>query len=423
MSSGARRGASEENILAMLERDAARRRMAGNPRFAMYAISGLAVVSLMGALAWLLHENNNSNEILRLPEQPGVSVTVVPDKPANAPAPAVSESGMQPAAAATIIDNPEPSVHKVAETAPSIGKITETAPALKIVDAAPPVNKLAEAAPAAAPRPVAAAAPPKNIAGTAATAPKVVAAATPANKIAQAATPAGKVADAPASKSVQPQPAAQQARDELPPLVMLKPSAARAAAAKQAASAQVRAEPVKQAASAQARVEPAKRAASAATRADVAKRPGSTRDTAPTRGSTKTHELAAARGTASAHGATTASKKASPARDDTRRVAARQRSADDQPARTGRAAAQAKPGAHAVASANGHPATARTPAQERTKKASAPADKKADGAVDTDVALISAIIMHADGRTQHRPADAGDGTASKKIGSKPAAQP
>jgi hypothetical protein len=327
MSSGSRRGASEENILAMLERDAARRRMAGNPRFAMYAIAGSVALSLVGALAWLLHENNNANEMLRLPDQPGVSVTVVPDKPAGAPVLPVAEPGLQ-SAAATIVDYPEPALHKVAETQP--------------------VNKIAQAEP-------------------------------------------------PASKSaLAPQPAVQKAHDDVPPLVLLKPEEAKSAAARKPASTPARTDATKPAASAPALTEPARQAASTPAHSDTARHSASA----------AAHEAAATHGPAPARVATAATKKSSPARDEARRVAARQRAADaDQPARSSRAGAQPKPAAHArteaLASASAHP---RAASQTRTKKVPATAEKKAESAVDTDVALISAIIMHADGRTDKKAA-------------------
>jgi hypothetical protein len=341
MSSGSRRGASEENILAMLERDAARRRLAGNPRFAMYAIAGSVALSLVGALAWLLHENNNANEMLRLPDQPGVSVTVVPDKPAG-PALAVAEPGMQ-SAAATIVDTPEPAVHKVADTQP--------------------VNKIAQAEP-------------------------------------------------PASKAALPSQPATKAQEDLPPLVLLKPeeakSAAAGAAAKKATSTAARTEAAKPAAGIAASTEAAKPAASAPARTESVRQAASTpahADTARRSASAAAHEPAATRGTAPARVAA-ATKKSGPARDEARRIAARQHAAEaDQPARSSRAGTQAKPAAHgraeALAGASAHP---RATSQTRTKKVSAPPEKKAEGAVDTDVALISAIIMHADGRADKKAA-------------------
>jgi hypothetical protein len=389
MSSGARRGASEENILAMLERDAARRRMTGGPRLAIYAIAGSVVLSLVGALAWLLHENNGANDVMRLPEQPGVSVAVVPDKPAGAPMLATAEPG-PPAAAATIIDNPEPPLHKVAELAPVPAKAAENGP-----------------------RPIV-------------------------------------QADAP--KAVEHHRAVAQPRDEVPPLVMLKPAeaaaaragaAARAAAAKGGASVAVHASPATQAAGASlppAHAQPAAKApaeppgrvtgataheaaphslASAldATKAHAAAAPSpSSPDGAATAHASVAHGAANPKGAVTAHGSTApreaaphgpapartakaASKKDS-ARDDGRRVAARQRAAQADKAKS-----SARPHPDAVASAGARPASA------HAKKAAA-SEKKHDAALDRDVALISAIIMHADGRAQHRATDAA-GAADK----------
>jgi hypothetical protein len=356
MSSGSRRGASEENILAMLERDATRRRMASHPRFAVYAIAGSVALSLVGALAWLLHENNNANEMLRLPEQPGVSVTVVPDKPTGAQVLASAEPGTQPAAA-TIIDNPEPALHKVAETQS--------------------VTKIAQAAP-------------------------------------------------PASKAAVAQPAAQKAHDDVPPLVLLKPeeaASAAAGAAKKAASAKARSEAAKPAASAASPTEAVRQAAGTPALADTARRGAAVASHEPAAARGAAHDTPATRAPAPARVATAAPKKASTTRDETRRVAARQRAGEaEQPARPGRAGAQAKAAGHARAETLASATARQSPratGQARPKKVSAAAEKreKKGEAVDTDVALISAIISHSDRRSQHRVAD-GD-SADKKSAARP----
>jgi hypothetical protein len=357
MSSGARRGASEENILAMLERDAARRRMAGSPRFAIYAIAGSVVLSLVGALAWLLHENNSANEVMRLPEQPGVSVAVVPDKPGAAPLLATAEPGL-PSVAATIVDNPEPPLHKVADVTPASNKAAESEP---------PVRAITQAA-------------------------------------------------APVPKTVTPQPSVTTAHDGVPPLVMLKPAeAARARAgappqaptAKAAASESARTTPVKQAASATEL--PASVGLAASTPAVADKRvtagPGDeaevARGPATQKGAAVAHAPAAAReaaahGSASVRTAKAATKKDS-ARDDGRRLATRQRVPQSEPAAHARAADKARPAGRTRTEAL---------ASAQAKKPAASEKKKNDAQVDRDVALISAIIMHADGHAPHRPADA-----------------
>jgi hypothetical protein len=104
-------------------------------------------------------------------------------------------------------------------------------------------------------------------------------------------------------------------------------------------------------------------------------------------------------------------------RDESRR-AARSAQADQTP-RASRAA-QAKPPAHPRAAATSgdtaHPAGTHATAATRGKKAAA--DKSAP-ALDTDVALISAIIMHADGRGSPRaPVDGCEG-GDKKCAAKP----
>jgi hypothetical protein len=332
MSSGSRRGPSEENILAMLERDAARRRLGGSPRVALYAVGGALALSLVGALAWLLHENNNANDVLRLNEQAGVSVAVVPDKPAQAGAPI-------PAPYPAFSDEPQSNLHPVAATivdSPEPGAAARSAPA----EARPIVTMLAQAeSPRASAKPAAADAP----------------------------RPAAKVAD------------------EVPPLVLLSPA--------EAAKARGGAAPAKEAA--------AKKVAA--------------REPAPPREAG--HGASAARPASTARAAT-------PARDEPRRVAVRERVADsDTASHASRVARPARAGEHArpaaVASTTAKTPGGRNAAQARARKAAAGPETSA-APVDTDVALISAIIMHADGRAQHAVPCA---SADRKCGGKGADQP
>jgi hypothetical protein len=348
MSSGSRRGPSEENILAMLERDAARRRLAGNPRFALYAVSSVVVLGLMGALAWLLHENNSANDTLRLSEQPGVSVTVVPDKPAGqAPMLAMaSDATLHTAAAATIIDNPEPPAQKSEEARPVRTFATAEGPRM-----APPPAKVEEARPASVPAKVEE---PRR--------------AHAAAKAKEARTPA------------------TAANSEVPPLVLLSPAqaaAARGTAAKREADAKKGAAK-ESPAHGQAAARPAEKGSA----------------------STKTASTAAA------------SKSGNTKRDEAKRSAQRERADAAHASRTATASKQSprtKQAATVASTAPAKSAGARNTAQAHARKNAA-----TEAPVDTDVALISAIIMHSDSRA-HRTED-GCASSDKKCSAKAGAQ-
>jgi hypothetical protein len=331
MSSGSRRGPSEENILAMLERDAARRRLSGNPRFAWYAAGGALALSLVGALAWLMHENNSANDMLHLADQPGVSVAVVPDKPGPAavqvaaPYPAFSDepqANVHTVAAATIIDNPEPAAPTGDE--PRLAAKPAQAPAAHAV-----AKPKQPETPQVAPKP------------TVVETPRVAA----------------------------------KAPDGVPALVLLSASEA----AKARAAAPPRAAQTKVAVRAPAPIHEAKHGA----------RPAAT------------------------------AKSTSPTRDE-RRVAARERAGDTAtPAHASRAAKPiGRARAAVIASATPKNSGKRNAAPPNTRKAAA--DTHA-APVDTDVALISAIIAHADGRTKH--ADPCASSTGKKCAGKGGSEP
>jgi len=106
-----RRGAGEENILAMLERDSARRsgtRMSSS-RLAWYGAAAAFSGILVGVVAWLVYDNHETASALqvqvqaeRVPEIDAVSPPALLDAPhtmASAPPP-------QPPSAAVIVDQP-----------------------------------------------------------------------------------------------------------------------------------------------------------------------------------------------------------------------------------------------------------------------------------------------------------------------------
>jgi hypothetical protein len=133
MSSGSHYGASEESILAMLERDAGRERQGNTRRLALYATAGLLVCALMGTLALLLTENNSATGKIRADAQRGVSVTLVEEKPRTAMRDAQTrpaESIFGTDGAATIVDSREPAARWGKEASPP-ATITDLAPPLR----------------------------------------------------------------------------------------------------------------------------------------------------------------------------------------------------------------------------------------------------------------------------------------------------
>jgi hypothetical protein len=86
-----RRGAGEENILAMLERDSARRigtRMSG-VRLACYGAAAALAGILAGGVAWLAYDNNKGAQELQARHDAAAVVVrpVMPDAPLPPPAP------------------------------------------------------------------------------------------------------------------------------------------------------------------------------------------------------------------------------------------------------------------------------------------------------------------------------------------------
>jgi hypothetical protein len=135
MSSSTRRASSEDNILAMLERDSARR--GSSSRMAWYGTCSALAVVLVGALAWLAYDNGALHEdqmltpvaVAPIPAvAAGPASTVVMATPAPGVAAAPRPAAIQPARAATIVDAaPEPM--RLAEAGPPPAKPSTSSPA------------------------------------------------------------------------------------------------------------------------------------------------------------------------------------------------------------------------------------------------------------------------------------------------------
>jgi hypothetical protein len=170
MSSG-RRNASDDNILAMLERDARARggRLSTGARV-WYGAAGVLAVALVGTLAWLASENGASRPLpadaaRSVPEATSRMVGA-PPVPAVAAAPVSEPDGFAPPLqGAAIIDAPAP-VGEAADV--QLAKTTEAGPAgalqalpdqtsLAVAQASAPPPLVLLAAEEASPAPVAAA--------------------------------------------------------------------------------------------------------------------------------------------------------------------------------------------------------------------------------------------------------------------------
>lgn len=136
-----RRGAGEENILAMLERDAARRsgtRMT-SPRLAWYCAAAAFSGILVGAVAWLAYDNHETASAMQVQVQaervaeadavapPALADAQAPAPTAPAPAPAVivDQPHSMPAAPPPLVMLPPEGPAKASPTPPK-----ETAPVL-----------------------------------------------------------------------------------------------------------------------------------------------------------------------------------------------------------------------------------------------------------------------------------------------------
>lgn len=136
--SASRPGGGEDNILAMLERDAGRGRgsqFSSHPRTAWYAGAGALVVAMVGALGWLAWENANKvpevtvETTLVLPSE-GTSVAAAHDAP-PAPAAALAQD------AAHLHAPPSPSPAAAQAHAAPVAAIIQAASAAAIVQAGP----------------------------------------------------------------------------------------------------------------------------------------------------------------------------------------------------------------------------------------------------------------------------------------------
>jgi hypothetical protein len=103
-----RRGAGEDNILAMLERDSARRpgaRMSGM-RLASYGAAAALAGILAGGVAWLAYDNHKATQELQVRhDAPGAAPTVLADAalpPLPPPSPGASPAVEAPRAAVIV---------------------------------------------------------------------------------------------------------------------------------------------------------------------------------------------------------------------------------------------------------------------------------------------------------------------------------
>jgi len=140
-----RRAAGEENILAMLERDSARRpgtRMSG-VRLASYGAAAALVGILAGGVAWLAYDNHQTGQELIAQHE---LANPVPPLLADAAPPSPTVSAPAPAPAA---DAPRTAVI-VDESAPARDTAVASAPPPLVML---PPHELAGARPASTPRP------------------------------------------------------------------------------------------------------------------------------------------------------------------------------------------------------------------------------------------------------------------------------
>lgn len=160
MSSSTRRAHSEDNILAMLERDSARR--GSSSRMAWYGTCSALGLVLIGALAWLAYDNGSLHEdqvltpvaVAPIPAVPaGSASTVVMAAPAASVAAAAPRPAeIQPARAATIVDAaPEPV--RLADAGSPSAKPSASAPAPLVLLSPDEAASIQHAAAARAPEP------------------------------------------------------------------------------------------------------------------------------------------------------------------------------------------------------------------------------------------------------------------------------
>jgi outer membrane biosynthesis protein TonB len=167
-----RRAVGEDNILAMLERDSARRSgtRASNLRLACYGAAAALAGILVGGVAWLAYDNHKTAEQLQtghdtlvavppvvssadaLPQPAPPMLTAPPPAPATAPALAAAPDAQEPRAA-VIVDEPAPPTRTADSALPPLVMLPpqETASARAAATPAPrpakkPANHAAETA-------------------------------------------------------------------------------------------------------------------------------------------------------------------------------------------------------------------------------------------------------------------------------------
>lgn len=202
MSSGTRRGGGEDNILAMLERNAERGPLGAAPRIALYAGAGVLILGLLSALGWLVHENQSTNDALRVVEQ--AAVVPIPDPPAIA-ATASATARVEPASSpATIVDDPQPAAAAKASAIVTAQAAPAPLPPLVLLspeEAASRGRAKPERASAPRPQPVREAAPAPELAPAQPAQPATLAKAPARPRLTVAASAATTSATAPAPKT------------------------------------------------------------------------------------------------------------------------------------------------------------------------------------------------------------------------------
>lgn len=160
------RTSGEDSILAMLERDPARKRGAGagmsGPRLAWYGASAVVAVALTGTLVWLAAGNDGLRPDVERSMMADANSAARPATAAERPAPALVQVALAEAApaarsgsAAVIVDQkPQDDVPPLRLLKPAPGTPAK-APAPPVVAPAKPTPKAVVAAPAAATAPLA----------------------------------------------------------------------------------------------------------------------------------------------------------------------------------------------------------------------------------------------------------------------------
>ena len=200
-----RRGAGEENILAMLERDSARRSGArmSSSRLAWYCAAAAFAGILVGAVAWLAYDNRDTAGALQVQVQAErVAEEEVAAQPApESPHPHTSAAAPEAPAAALIVDQPPAAPPPLVMLAPD--GAAKARPAAPAKETAPVQASTAPLPPKAAP-PLEAKPPKTDRQPVLAKADKADKAGKPAARVAKAQRPAAAKAAAGARGRVKP---------------------------------------------------------------------------------------------------------------------------------------------------------------------------------------------------------------------------